>query len=258
MSALPSHEIEKFLRMFLNLPPGAFLMGNDRPVTEWDGTVRAEHQRNGPERMVSIERPFAIMSAPVSVAAFLAVKHDAMMATPVFRLPDSGIVDAPWPTVPFALANRNPACPVVGVSWEDATAFCEALSMLLARRIRLPSEIEWEYACRAGTRSLYHWGDNVRDADAFAWYDLNAEAQVRASGLKLPNQWGLFDMTGNIWEWCNSDLQSVGRVPPQRHPIRGGSSCHHATSLRSAHGFHQRSEQRNAYLGFRCVMESGR
>ena len=121
MSALPSHEIEKFLRMFLNLPPGAFLMGNDRPVTEWDGTVRAEHQRNGPERMVSIERPFAIMSAPVSVAAFLAVKHDAMMATPVFRLPDSGIVDAPWPTVPFALANRNPACPVVGVTVVLAT-----------------------------------------------------------------------------------------------------------------------------------------
>jgi formylglycine-generating enzyme required for sulfatase activity len=97
--------------------------------------------------------------------------------------------------------------PVESVNWHDAVAFCAKLSEIAEeksarREYRLPSEAEWEYACRAGTLSAYHFGDNPELLENFAWYVDNSNGMTHPIGQKSPNPWGLYDMHGNVAEWC--------------------------------------------------------
>ena len=96
--------------------------------------------------------------------------------------------------------------PVEQISWEDAVAFCQGLSNLpdekaAGRVYRLPTEAEWEYACRAGSQAAFCFGDDARLLNQYAWFDKNGEGQTHPVGLKRPNDWGLYDMHGNAWEW---------------------------------------------------------
>ena len=98
--------------------------------------------------------------------------------------------------------------PVESVSWVDAVAFCVKLSSLPAevaagRVYRLPTEAEWEYACRAGTTTAYSFGDDEKDLEKYAWFGVNSGNLTHEVGKKLPNGWGLYDMHGNLWEWCS-------------------------------------------------------
>lgn len=90
--------------------------------------------------------------------------------------------------------------PVESVSWHDAKEFCRRLSEKEGVKYRLPTEAEWEYAARAGTSMRYYWGNNVDGR--YAWYDGNSGEKAHEVGLKLPNPWGLYDISGNVWEWC--------------------------------------------------------
>jgi len=92
--------------------------------------------------------------------------------------------------------------PVVNVSWSDAKEFCAWLTKKEGKKYRLPTEAEWEYACRAGTRTKYSFGDNESDLGDHAWFLLNSDNQTHAVGQKKPNAWGLSDMHGNAWQWC--------------------------------------------------------
>src|SRR5713101_380062 len=109
--------------------------------------------------------------------------------------------------------------PVEQVRWSDAVRFCNQRSELEglqpgydlqtwkcnfdANGYRLPTEAEWEYACRAGTTTPYFFGDNSAKLGDYAWFDKNSGGHPRSVGQKQPNPWGLYDMTGNLWEWCN-------------------------------------------------------
>ena len=96
----------------------------------------------------------------------------------------------------------NPQNPVERVSYIDAIAFCQELSRVTGKNYRLPTESEWEYACRANTTTNYYFGDDKKRLRDYAWYYENSQGTTHPVGQKLPNPWGLYDMLGNVWEWC--------------------------------------------------------
>jgi formylglycine-generating enzyme required for sulfatase activity len=175
--------------------------------------------------------------------------------------------------------------PVEQVSWPQAARYCNARSRqeglqpcydedtgacnFEATGYRLPTEAEWEYACRAGTDTDYSFGSEPRQLGDFAWFAGNSAKKTHPVGRKKPNPWGLFDMHGNVAEWCQ-DVYDPGyyKASPQKNPrgpesgeqyvLRGGSWKSPAESLRSASrigenpGFSDACLARDA-IGFRCV-----
>ena len=92
--------------------------------------------------------------------------------------------------------------PVVGIAWQDAVAYCEWLAERTGKGYRLPTEAEWEYACRAGTASRYSFGDDDAALERYGWFDGNSDGRLQPVAAKEPNPCGLYDMHGNVWEWC--------------------------------------------------------
>jgi formylglycine-generating enzyme required for sulfatase activity len=114
--------------------------------------------------------------------------------------------------------------PVEQVSWTMAAEFCEKLSALTGKNYRLPTEAEWEYACRAGTATRYHFGDDEALLREYAWYFDNADKQTHPVGRKRPNDCGLHDLSGNVWEWCwDSYDVNYYQQSPEQDPM-GASS----------------------------------
>lgn len=159
-----------------------------------------------------------------------------------------------------ALFNRcGDDCPVDQVSWSDAQEFISRLNGLTGRRYRLPTEAEWEYACTGGGKGDRHCGGEVA---AVAWHDGNSGARVHPVGQKKPNSFGIFDMSGNVWEWV---LDWNGRYPakPQQDPMgpttgssrvrRGGSWQYGADKARATWRSSGYQEDRAMDLGFRLA-----
>jgi formylglycine-generating enzyme required for sulfatase activity len=115
---------------------------------------------------------------------------------------------------------------------------------------RLPTEVEWEYACRAGTTTARYFGHSVEYLRWYAWYMGNSDGSLRPGGLLLPNDLGLFDMYGNVQEWCQSSLHGT---PDGMHVVRGSTDQSQASIVRSAfrQGLHRFSKF--AYTGFRIA-----
>ena len=162
--------------------------------------------------------------------------------------------------------------PVEMVSWEDAVEFCRRLSELPAEKAagnvyRLPTEAEWEYACRAGTTTKYSFGDDESELGEYAWYGVNSD-NTHPVGRKQPNAWGLYDMHGNVLEWCQDwygDYRSgsvtnpVGFKSGSYRVGRGGSWCDSAEFCRSANRFGYEPSIRYNDGGFRvCLSPSGK
>jgi formylglycine-generating enzyme required for sulfatase activity len=153
--------------------------------------------------------------------------------------------------------------PVVYVTWNDANRFCQWLRDKDGRHYRLPTEAEWEYACRAGSKSAYFWGDDSSKVGDYAWYDHNAHDGTQPVGGKSPNAWKLYDMCGNVWQRCEdrygdyaegSVTDPTGTASGDSHVSRGGGWCNPANYFRCANRGKDLPEVRNDHLGFRvCV-----
>ena len=158
--------------------------------------------------------------------------------------------------------------PVETVNWEDAVSFCKKLSArpeekAAGREYRLPTEAEWEYACRAGSTTSYGFGETAELLGEYAWYNQNAGNKTHPVGEKKPNRWGLHDMHGNVWEWCQDVYEPYpsGAVTDPQGPnsgsdrvFRGGSWIGDAGRSRSAHRGGSNPSGRDFSNGFRVAL----
>lgn len=165
--------------------------------------------------------------------------------------------------------DQSLALPVERVTWEEAAEFCRRLSELpqerSARRVyRLPSEAEWEYACRAGSSTAFCFGDDVHRLADYAWYAANSKGVTHPVGSRTPNIWGLHDMHGNVWEWCSdwySDypkgetLRAELKQPRADRVLRGGGWGLGASFCRSAYRAGAGPKGRGLNAGFRVAMD---
>ena len=157
--------------------------------------------------------------------------------------------------------------PVEKVSWKNAVEFCLRLSQKEKKTYRLPTEAEWEYACRAGTQTKYGFGAREADLADYAWYGNNSESKTHPVGLKKPNAWGLYDMHGNVWEWCSdwygeyprgNVTDPAGAQSGEGRVRRGGGWGNSARGCRSANRYGGRPGDRLNGLGFRLALLSQR
>ncbi len=159
--------------------------------------------------------------------------------------------------------------PVESVSWEDAVEFCKKLSDLPEERkagrvYRLPTEAEWEYACRAGSKAVYTFGANSKSLVDYAWFGGNSGQQTHPVGEKKANAWGLYDMHGNVSEWCSdwygeypkgAVSDPSGANEGSDRVIRGGSCYDTAADCRSANrSWYDPSYRRLRTHGFRVAL----
>ncbi len=154
--------------------------------------------------------------------------------------------------------------PVESVSWEDVQTFIEKLNQETGRNYRLPTEAEWEYAARAGITTRWYCGDNEECLDSVAWYLANSENKTHPVGTKQPNNWGLYDMSGNVWEWCQDWYSSSYYTSPETNPtrpetgpgrvVRGGSWSDYARLCRSSNRRSFGPSDVDFNLGFRLVL----
>ncbi len=167
------------------------------------------------------------------------------------------------------LMGENPSLykgdnrPVEQVSWEDAIKFCKKFSEKYKVKARLPYEAEWEYACRAGTTTKYYWGNSVNGA--YCWYDENSGRKTKPVGTKKPNPYGLYDMSGNVSEWCMDWYQrDYYSDSPSKNPkgasdgdfrvVRGGSWSYGEDFLRSSFRSRFSPKDRLSFNGFRILI----
>jgi formylglycine-generating enzyme required for sulfatase activity len=165
---------------------------------------------------------------------------------------------------------KGPQNPVEQVTWDDAVEFCRKLSSLPEEKAagyvyRLPTEAEWEYACRAGTKTKYSFGDSESELGDYGWYDKNSGGTPHPVGSKKPNAWGLYDMHGNVYEWCQdwygdypsgSVTDPTGPASGSDRVIRGGSWFYFSDGCRSAYRSRISPDFRDLSLGFRVLRSS--
>ena len=192
--------------------------------------------------------------------------HTVRVTQP-FYLGKYEVTQGQWRTVlgnnPSHFADCGDTCPVENVSWEDAQAFIAALNVREGiTAYRLPTEAEWEYATRAGTRTAYSSGNRPRQLGAYAWYGDNSGNTTHPVGSKRPNDWGVYDLHGNVWEWVADwyDDYPSGRVTDPQGPssgtrriIRGGGWGYDAPDCRSGTRGTGPPTSRSGSVGFRLA-----
>ena len=220
---------------FVLIEPGEFMMGSNEAYNE------------KPPHMVKIIQPFYLSVFPVTQA-----KYHAVIGTNPSNF------------------TGNARLPVENISWDDAVTFCDRLSespggVQHGMRYRLPTEAEWEYACRAGSTSKWCFGDDESLLGDFAWFGESFEGQRHPVGKKKPNAWGLYDMHGNVFEWCSDyyDNYTTCMLTDPRGPttgsnrvLKGGLWYLPAARCRAASRYTGGPTDRTSNCGFRLALSS--
>ena len=231
---------------FAWIEPGTFAMGTSaaqeqylRDREMWDELSKAEQ----PVREVVIEQGFYLGKYEITQAQWTAVTGT-------------------WPWLQQEHVQVGPDYPAVYVSWQDAQQFIRHLNVWAgAERFRLPTEAEWEYACRAGSDALWAFGDDEQQLGEHAWYKANAwdaEKQfAQQVGGKRANAWGLYDMYGNVWEWCEDWAMLPDATGGYKPVLRGGSFFNGAANVRSALRIRNGAGYKFSDIGLRIVKMGG-
>jgi formylglycine-generating enzyme required for sulfatase activity len=220
---------------FKLIPAGEFMMGSPESTEELVKAFGFPHELlRWHEHKVQITKPFYL-----GVTEVTQEQYEKIMG----ENPSS-----------FSKAGKNASqvtgidtsnFPVERVTWDDAVEFCKKLSAKEGVAYRLPTEAEWEYACRAGSTTRYCFGDDESQSGEYAWFANNSNRGTHPVGTKKPNAWGLYDMHGNVWEWCsdwydlNYYLKSpkddpTGPATGSARVLRGGCWFSDAGSCRSS------------------------
>ena len=274
-------EYTNFIGMRLvRIEPGTFRMGvgktplpqelTDHRGTQFDGDFDER-----PNHRVTITKPFYMGVHEVTRGQFTAFVKEFGDRSVVETGYGGEKLGTPWDKPGYDQTDEHP---VVCVSWNDAMAFCDWLS----KTVSLPTEAEWEYACRAGTKTAYQWGDDRKDGKG--WCNGGDQAlarRVRAKkrsgfnwddgfaftapvGKFKPNAFGLYDMHGNVWEWCSdwhaqyekgAQTDPIGPAIGEFRVIRGGGRASFPSSCRSASRHCVLPRLRTIDHGFRLVVE---
>jgi formylglycine-generating enzyme required for sulfatase activity len=217
------------------IPAGEFMMGS--PSSE-----RFRGRDEGPQHKVKISKSFYIGQTEVTQEQYRAV----MGTNPSHFQGDKN--------------------PVEHVSWKDAMLFCKKLGEKESKNYTLPTEAQWEYACRAGTTTAYSFGKSQSSLRNYAWYSRNGNFKSHPVAQKRPNPFGLYDMHGNLWEWCQDWYASnYYKRSPSVDPLnldfgsyrvlRGGSWLLGPALCRSAIRYSDRPNSRNGNNGFRVIIQ---
>ena len=210
---------------FVLIPPGNFTMGT-----------------TDSKRYVTLSKGFLLANAPVTQSQWKKVMGNN----------------------PSHFKENGNNCPVEKVSWADANQFINKLNEIeQTNTYCLPTEAQWEYACRAGSTTEYCFGDDEKMLKDYAWYDKNSGGKTQPVKQKEPNAWGLYDMHGNVWEWCEDFFYGDYPNEPVTDPtgpssgafrvIRGGSWNDDPRNLRSAIRGHSSPGNRINNVGFRLL-----
>ncbi len=217
------------------IPAGTFTMGS--PLTE-----RGRHEDEGPQHPVVISRPFYLGITEVTQA-----QYEAVMGRNSSKF-------------------KAPRRPVECLCWQEAAEFCRRLAARTGKSVRLPTEAEWEYACRAGTTTAFFFGDDVARLGEYAWFRDNSEYVTHEVARKKPNPWGLYDMLGNVAEFCGDFHAAAYSEGEQTDPmgpplgtyrtLRGRAFNSKPMECRSAARGKLSSMTKGDYRGFRVVVDA--
>ncbi len=235
------------VELWRDMPAGRFLMGSPQGEEGGYGDERPRHE-------VVVRAPFLMAAVPVTIAQYAAFDPD------------------------HRSYHQGELRPVEQVTWYQAFAFCRWLSSRVPglEGARLPTEEEWEYACRAGTQTRYWRGDDDSNLGEVGWYDESSDGRTHRVGRKPANPWGLYDVHGNVWEWTSSEWTKdyAGRdagieIDPSAaasaaapaggsRVYRGGSVWYDARVARSAFRSGSLPRRRRGVRGFRVLRPAAR
>ena len=265
------------------VPAGEFMMGSTHEEADLllkqmkEKRVHAWYQASPPGEVprhrVKVTKPFYLGAFEVTLGQFRQFVEATGYRTDAETdgKGGDGKVNGKWTTRPaFNWKNmgyeRSEDMPVVNVTWNDAVAFCAWLGKKENARYRLPTEAEWEYACRAGATGPYFWGADA-ERNQFVWHGVNSAGGPHRVGELKPNAWGFYDICGNVYEYCSdwfsTNCYTVAPVEDPKGPmsgeervVRGGSwgtdPMHCRSSFRGGAG----PTHRNMRDGFRVVREA--
>jgi len=237
---------------FILIKAGSFMMGSED---------ESEHEK--PVHQVNIKKDFYMCKYQVTMKEYMDFANESKSHYPEWAEEGNSYNLKTGYDDHYKGQNFNDDAPVMGIAWEDAKAYCSWRSKKEGKNYKLPTEAQWEYACRAGTTTKYSFGDESSNLKKYAWYNDNAKGKAHPVGDKKPNPWGLYDMHGNVWEWCEDEWSDDYETTPRdgsanksgssSHVVRGGSWVNDFRDCRSSDR-NGRIGGRNYINGFRVVV----